>query len=338
MSQLSKVLLQGSSVQGFQPTIGPRVYPVNNKIYIFGDGINIFTTASGNTISASLYNDIVIDSSIIGSITTSGNSISVPINTNLTFVPDGNGRVSIPYAAAYSALITNTLAQVASSAALQDGQLIIGQTGSLPVAANLTAGQGISIVNAPGSITISAQPGGSVGATQWQTNTWTGSGNRNYTAYPNNGYFANSNVGTLSSPNYYCPSSPIRYTFASSNQWNKGDYAWFANRNKGNFSAQFLNDQWYLSSNLIGAGIASPRQAACLSSANLDTRIDPGSAQRSLTRSYGASLVIYLGTVNFNAGSTRDSNGSYIHKTYDNVFILANTVGAPSGCNTNCLV
>lgn len=39
---------------------------------------------------------------------------------------------------------------------LNDGQLRIGDTGSVPVKATLTAGSGINIVNGPGSITISA--------------------------------------------------------------------------------------------------------------------------------------------------------------------------------------
>lgn len=39
---------------------------------------------------------------------------------------------------------------------LDDGELLIGSTGNDPVAATLTAGFGISITNAPGSITIAA--------------------------------------------------------------------------------------------------------------------------------------------------------------------------------------
>lgn len=40
-----------------------------------------------------------------------------------------------------------------------NGQLIIGSTGANPVAANLTAGPGITITNGPGTITITAAGG-----------------------------------------------------------------------------------------------------------------------------------------------------------------------------------
>lgn len=42
----------------------------------------------------------------------------------------------------------------------QDGQLLIGIAGDNPTANTLTAGAGITILNAPGSITISAGDGG----------------------------------------------------------------------------------------------------------------------------------------------------------------------------------
>lgn len=43
---------------------------------------------------------------------------------------------------------------------LQNGQLLIGSFGTNPIANTLIAGAGISIINAPGSITISAASGG----------------------------------------------------------------------------------------------------------------------------------------------------------------------------------
>jgi len=41
-------------------------------------------------------------------------------------------------------------------APLTDGQFLIGSTGGIPAAANLTAGSGIAITNAPGNVTVSA--------------------------------------------------------------------------------------------------------------------------------------------------------------------------------------
>jgi hypothetical protein len=49
--------------------------------------------------------------------------------------------------------------------ALTDGQLVIGSTAGAPTAAALTAGTGVSITNASGSITINAVGGGSTWST-----------------------------------------------------------------------------------------------------------------------------------------------------------------------------
>jgi len=53
-------------------------------------------------------------------------------------------------------VLTNTAAGVVTSNALTDGQMLIGSTGAPPVAATLTAGAGIAIVEAAGAVTITA--------------------------------------------------------------------------------------------------------------------------------------------------------------------------------------
>ncbi len=79
------------------------------------------------------------------------NSSNINTSTPLGASKGGSG-VSSP--TANGVLIANG-ASPFSSQVLTDGQLIIGDTGSAPVAATLTAGTGISIVNGAGSITIS---------------------------------------------------------------------------------------------------------------------------------------------------------------------------------------
>jgi len=74
-----------------------------------------------------------------------------------------------------------------SSQLLTDGQLVIGSTGVAPVAATLTAGTGVSITNAAGSITVAASGGGL---------TWTVVTGVSQTLAVNNGYIAN-NAGTV---------------------------------------------------------------------------------------------------------------------------------------------
>ena len=54
-----------------------------------------------------------------------------------------------------------------SSAPLADGQMLIGSTGAPPVPATLTAGSGISISNAAGSVTITNTGGGFTGTTAY---------------------------------------------------------------------------------------------------------------------------------------------------------------------------
>lgn len=57
-------------------------------------------------------------------------------------------------------IILSTPTALTEAPALTDGQLLIGSTGSAPVAANLISGPGVSIVNNPGGITISATGSG----------------------------------------------------------------------------------------------------------------------------------------------------------------------------------
>ena len=74
-----------------------------------------------------------------------------------------------------------------TSLALTNGQLAIGNTGSDPTAATLTAGTGVSISNGSGSITVNALGGGV---------TWTTVTGTTQSAAVNNGYIAN-NAGTV---------------------------------------------------------------------------------------------------------------------------------------------
>lgn len=79
-----------------------------------------------------------------------------------------------------------------TSLALTNGQLAIGNTGSAPSAATLTAGTGVSISNGSGSITLNAIGGGM---------TWTVVTGTSQAMTSNNGYIANnSGLVTFSLP------------------------------------------------------------------------------------------------------------------------------------------
>lgn len=114
-----------------------------------GTGITVGHTANTITITnagvtsiAGTANQITASAST-GSVTLSLPN-SVTINTGLTV--SGLTANSFLYSGTAGALTTTT--------APSNGQLLIGSTGSAPVAATLTSGTGISVVNAAGSITI----------------------------------------------------------------------------------------------------------------------------------------------------------------------------------------
>lgn len=110
------------------------------------------------------------------------------INLNATGIPvyDGAGTFTATTTTQHAVLVggaSNTI----TNKILTDGQVLIGSTGVDPVAATLTAGSGVSITNAAGSITIAASGGGL---------TWTVITGASQALAVNNGYIAN-NAGTV---------------------------------------------------------------------------------------------------------------------------------------------
>lgn len=83
-------------------------------------------------------------------LTATNNALVVGTNTGMAFLALTN-----------SAILASSSAGVPTwLGPLTNGQVIIGSTGNIPVASTLTAGSGVSIVNAGGSITISATGSG----------------------------------------------------------------------------------------------------------------------------------------------------------------------------------
>lgn len=105
------------------------------------------------------------------------------INANSTGIQkyDGAGTFSGITLTNHCPLIGATSNGITSLGPLTNGQLIIGNTGNDPSAATLTAGTGVSITNAAGSITINAAGGG----LSWSVIT------ADQTAAVNHGYFCN---------------------------------------------------------------------------------------------------------------------------------------------------
>jgi len=110
------------------------------------------------------------------------------INANSTGIAkyDGAGTWTATTVTNHAVIVGGS-SNALTSIPLTDGQLAIGSTGNDPVAANLTAGTGVSITNASGAVTINA-----VGAGL----TWTVITGASQAMAVNNGYIAN-RAGTV---------------------------------------------------------------------------------------------------------------------------------------------
>lgn len=131
---------QGASLIGLQNQSN-----VNNKfVQDLANATFIAQTDNGTLQNAqflgSLTTGIVKNTTVTGVL-----SISAPLTSI-----DGLTTVANQF------LVTTAANTYGTLGALTDGQLIIGATGLAPVLATLTAGSGVSIINAAGSITISA--------------------------------------------------------------------------------------------------------------------------------------------------------------------------------------
>jgi len=147
-----------------------------------------------------------------------------------------------------NALLIGGAASLIVSLPLTNGQLAIGNTGNAPTAATLTAGTGISIANASGSITISSTGGGL---------TWTVVTGTSQAAAVNNGYIAN-NAGlvTVTLPATSAVGDTIAVTgINNATGWrvaqNAGNQIFFGNTNTtagtgGSLSSAATRDTVYL--------------------------------------------------------------------------------------------
>jgi hypothetical protein len=109
---------------------------------------------------------------------------SAGVLTNCTGLPVGTGLAT---ATNSSVLVAGSTGTPVWSSTMTNGQLIIGSTGATPTAATLTAGSGISITNAAGSITIASTTSGM---------TWTTISGTTQSAAVNSGYVTN-NAGAV---------------------------------------------------------------------------------------------------------------------------------------------
>ena len=85
---------------------------------------------------------------------------STDVNGNIVLNPNGAGTVNIDYATEHAIATYAASGALSEIGPLTNGQIPIGSTGNNPTLATLSAGAGVSITNAAGSITIGAVGGG----------------------------------------------------------------------------------------------------------------------------------------------------------------------------------
>jgi hypothetical protein len=148
---------------------GTSTAPSNGQLLIGnGTGYTLSTLTAGTGISVTngagsitVANTGVV--SIAGTtdqITASASTGAVTLSIPSTFIAPGSIRatttLTVDTLTANGALYATTGGEIVSTAALTDGQILIGDTGSTPVATTITAGAGVTVTNGAGSITIAA--------------------------------------------------------------------------------------------------------------------------------------------------------------------------------------
>ncbi len=141
--------------------------PANGQLLIGnGTGYTLATLTDGTAISITeAAGTITIANTGVTSIAGTTNQIdasastgSVTLSTPSTFIAPGSIRatttLTVDTFTPNSMLYVTTGGQVVSTAALTDGQILIGDTGSVPVAGTITGGTGVTVTNGAGTITI----------------------------------------------------------------------------------------------------------------------------------------------------------------------------------------
>lgn len=141
--------------------------PANGQLLIGnGTGYTLATLTDGTAISITeAAGTITIANTGVTSIAGTANQIdasastgSVTLSTPSTFIAPGSIRatttLTVDTFTPNSMLYVTTGGQVVSTAALTDGQILIGDTGSVPVAGTIVGGTGVTVTNGAGTITI----------------------------------------------------------------------------------------------------------------------------------------------------------------------------------------
>lgn len=140
---------------------GLSTAPTNGQLLIGnGTGYTLATLTDGTAISITEgAGTITIDNTGVTSLTGTANEVEVSASTGAITIglPDDvtiSNTLTVSGLTANGALYAGTAGLVTSTAAMTDGQILIGDTGSNPVLGTITGGTGVTVTNGAGTITI----------------------------------------------------------------------------------------------------------------------------------------------------------------------------------------
>lgn len=198
MSQAGKLYYGGTGSSALATTIIADVgqaHGRNNILNALG-GSNINTAAIDlHTIQVNTNSTIAVDVANIGNISISDKNItSLNSNGNIVLSPASGQKVTYDNAEINpnSFLYFADNSRLRSTASATDGQILIGSSSGNPVAANITAGENITLTNNSNNITLST-----VGAGQGFVTQWVQINNADYPAGQNYTYQMQRNTGYI---------------------------------------------------------------------------------------------------------------------------------------------
>lgn len=200
MSQSGKFFLGGSGSNALATTIVADVGQAQGRNGILNalGGSNINTVAAdAHTIQINLDNTVMVDEASIGNIRIYDNTFTtISLNGNIILFPLGGQKVTYDNVEINpnSFLYFGDESRLYSTNTATDGQILIGSDSGIPVAANITAGDNVTIQNSSNNITISTNAAGTGFVNQWviiNSGDYPNNQPTTYVMQPNTGYIVN---------------------------------------------------------------------------------------------------------------------------------------------------
>jgi hypothetical protein len=125
------------------------------------DGTLQVGTVAANQIGLNLSsNNTWVGNQLLPANSTQGDNVVAAVNAGTTAITATHGGTGSTAALTNNQIMVSSAGKIVEGGVMTDGQIMIGKSGGAPIAANITPGTGINIVNAGNSITISASSNG----------------------------------------------------------------------------------------------------------------------------------------------------------------------------------